>query len=46
MIEDVLAEHLLLSKYEPGTTIVVDKSSEAGLDIHAAEEKQPVEAGL
>ncbi len=46
MIEDVLAEHLLLSKYEPGTTIVVDKGSEAGLDIHAAEEKQPVEAGL
>ena len=25
MVEDVLAEHLLLGKYEPGTTIVVDK---------------------
>ena len=25
MIEDVLAEHLLLGRYEPGTTIVVDK---------------------
>ena len=37
MIEDVLAEHLLLGKYEPGTTIVVDKDPEAGLDIHAAE---------
>ncbi|HET9346069.1 MAG TPA: ATP-dependent Clp protease ATP-binding subunit [Candidatus Limnocylindrales bacterium] len=45
MIEDVLAEHLLLGKYEPGTTIVVDKDSEAGLDIHAAETLTPVEAG-
>ncbi|MFI5199826.1 MAG: hypothetical protein ACHQXL_05580, partial [Candidatus Limnocylindrales bacterium] len=43
MIEDVLAEHLLLSKYEPGTTIIVDKDPEAGLDIHAAAEKTPVE---
>jgi ATP-dependent Clp protease ATP-binding subunit ClpC len=45
MIEDVLAEHLLLGKYEPGTTIVVDKDPEAGLDIHAAETLTPVEAG-
>ena len=30
MVEDVLAEHLLLGKYEPGTTIVVDKGEEAG----------------
>jgi hypothetical protein len=30
----------------PGTTIVVDKSSEAGLEIHTVEEKQPVEAAL
>jgi ATP-dependent Clp protease ATP-binding subunit ClpC len=46
MIEDVLAEHLLLGRYEPGTTIVVDKTSdEAGLDIHPAETKTPVEAG-
>ena len=44
MIEDVLAEHLLLGRYEPGTTIVVDKDPEAGLDIHAAEERTPVEA--
>jgi ATP-dependent Clp protease ATP-binding subunit ClpC len=43
MIEDVLAEHLLLSKYEPGTTIVVDRG-ETGLEIRAAEEKTPVEA--
>ena len=42
-IEDVLAEHLLLAKYEPGTTIVVDRDPEAGLDIHAAETKTPVE---
>jgi ATP-dependent Clp protease ATP-binding subunit ClpC len=45
MIEDVLAEHLLLGKYEPGTTIVIDKSPEAGLDIHSAERTPtPVEA--
>jgi ATP-dependent Clp protease ATP-binding subunit ClpC len=45
MIEDVLAEHLLLGKYEPGTTIVVDRDPEAGLEIHAAETLTPVEAG-
>ncbi len=45
MVEDVLAEHLLLGRYEPGTTIVVDKDPEAGLDIHAAEQPlAPVEA--
>jgi ATP-dependent Clp protease ATP-binding subunit ClpC len=44
MVEDVLAEHLLLGKYESGTTIVVDKGEEAGLDIHPADEKTPVEA--
>jgi ATP-dependent Clp protease ATP-binding subunit ClpC len=44
MVEDVLAEHLLLGRYEPGTTIVVDRDPEAGLDIHAAESKTPVEA--
>jgi ATP-dependent Clp protease ATP-binding subunit ClpC len=44
MIEDVLAEHLLLGRYEPGTTIVVDKDPEAGLDIHAADTRTPVEA--
>jgi hypothetical protein len=41
MIEDVLAEHLLLGKYEPGTEILVDKDAEAGLDIRAAEPKAP-----
>src|SRR5436189_5779826 len=44
MVEDVLAEHLLLGKYEPGTTIVVDRDPEAGLDIHASEPLTPVEA--
>ena len=44
MVEDVLAEQLLLGTYEPGTTIVVDKGEEAGLEIHAADEKTPVEA--
>jgi ATP-dependent Clp protease ATP-binding subunit ClpC len=44
MIEDVLAEHLLLGKYKPGTTIMVDKGTEAGLDIRAAEETKPAEA--
>jgi len=44
MVEDVLAEHLLLGKYEPGTTIVVDRDPEAGLEIHAAEPLTPVEA--
>jgi ATP-dependent Clp protease ATP-binding subunit ClpC len=44
MVEDVLAEHLLLGKYEPGTTILVDRDPDAGLDIHAAEPLTPVEA--
>jgi ATP-dependent Clp protease ATP-binding subunit ClpC len=42
MIEDVLAEQLLLGRHKPGTTIVVDKGEEAGLSIEAAEEKAPV----
>jgi len=39
-------EHLLLGKYEPGSTIIVDKDTEAGLDIHLAEAepRTPVEA--
>ncbi len=44
LIEDVLAEHLLLGKYEAGTTILVDRDPEGGLDIRAAESKTPVEA--
>ena len=41
MIEDVLAEHLLLGRYKPGTTIVVDKGEEAGLSIDAADARTP-----
>jgi len=41
MIEDVLAEQLLLGQHKPGTTIVVDKGEEAGLSIQAADEKTP-----
>jgi ATP-dependent Clp protease ATP-binding subunit ClpC len=41
MIEDVLAEHLLLGRYKPGTSIIVDKGEEAGLSIEAADEKTP-----
>ena len=44
LVRRALAEHLLLGKYEPGTTILVDKGAEAGLEIHAADEKTPVEA--
>jgi ATP-dependent Clp protease ATP-binding subunit ClpC len=48
MIEDPLAEQLLLGKYQPGETIVVDRAEETGLSIEAttpAELKTPVEAG-
>ncbi len=43
LVEDVLAEHLLLGRYEPGTTIVVDHNEVSGLEIHAAEPKTAVE---
>ncbi|HJW21407.1 MAG TPA: ATP-dependent Clp protease ATP-binding subunit [Candidatus Limnocylindrales bacterium] len=42
-IEDVLAEHLLLNRYEAGATIVVDRDPDADLTIGAAEAKTPVE---
>jgi len=44
MIEDPLAEQLLLGTYSPGEAIVVDRDPDAGLSIHAAPEKTPVEA--
>jgi len=44
MIEDPLAEQLLLNQYQPGEAIVVDRDPEAGLRIHSATEKTPVEA--
>ena len=43
LIEDVLAEHLLLGRYAPGTTIEVDANADDGLVIQAAEQKTPVE---
>ena len=43
LIEDVLAEHLLLGRYEPGTTIVVDRDGDGGLVMSAQEQKTPVE---
>ena len=44
MVEDPLAEALLLGKYTAGQTIVVDRSPDAGLTIAAVAEKTPVEA--
>ena len=44
MIEDVLAEQLLLGKFEQGSHIIVDKDPEAGLDIRLAEPLAAVEA--
>jgi len=43
LIEDVLAEHLLLNRYPVGSTIVVDGNPDGGLLIQAAEQKTPVE---
>jgi hypothetical protein len=45
MIEDPLAEQLLLNRFEPGQTVVVDKDPDAGLSITAAaKELEPVSA--
>ncbi len=45
LIEDPLAEHLLLGRYNAGDTIVVDLDPDAkGLSIKATEAKTPVEA--
>ncbi|HSW42956.1 MAG TPA: ATP-dependent Clp protease ATP-binding subunit, partial [Patescibacteria group bacterium] len=41
MIEDVLAEQLLIGRHKPGAVIVVDKGEEAGLSIEAADERMP-----
>jgi ATP-dependent Clp protease ATP-binding subunit ClpC len=43
LIEDVLAEHLLLGRYPAGSTILVDGHPDDGLIIQAAEQKTPVE---
>jgi ATP-dependent Clp protease ATP-binding subunit ClpC len=44
MVEDPLAEALLLGRFETGSTVVVDRSAEAGLTIEPVTEKTPVEA--
>jgi ATP-dependent Clp protease ATP-binding subunit ClpC len=44
MIEDPLAEALLVGRFAAGQTITVDRSEETGLAITALDEKTPVEA--
>ncbi len=44
LIEDPLAEALLVGRFEPGQTIVVDKSDDAGLTIEPVVEKTPAAA--
>ncbi len=44
MVEDQLAEGLLMGRFQPGMTVVVDKSEDAGLSITPLEDKIPVEA--
>jgi len=45
MVEDPLAEALLMGLYQPGMTILVDRSDDAGLTIEPTAEKIAVEAG-
>ena len=45
MVEDQLAEALLMGRLQGGMTVRVDKSEDAGLTIEPVEEKIPVEAG-
>jgi len=45
MVEDQLAEGLLMGRFQSGMTVRVDKSEDAGLTIEPVEEKVPVEAG-
>jgi len=44
MVEDPLAEALLVGRFTAGQTILVDKSPDAGLTIEPIAEKTPVEA--
>ena len=46
MVEDPLAEALLLGRFQAGQTVRVDQSQDAGLTIEPVTEKTPVEAGL
>jgi len=44
MIEDPLAEALLLGRFQAGMTVNIDKSDDTGLTIEPLAEKTPVEA--
>jgi len=44
MVEDQLAEALLMGRFSPGMTVVIDKGEDTGLSIQPVEEKIPVEA--
>jgi ATP-dependent Clp protease ATP-binding subunit ClpC len=44
MVEDQLAEALLMGRFQPGMTIRVDKSEDTGLTIEPVSEKVAVEA--
>ena len=44
MVEDPLAEALLIGKYTSGQTVVVDRGTDSGLTIEPFAEKTPVEA--
>ncbi|HEY8167666.1 MAG TPA: ATP-dependent Clp protease ATP-binding subunit, partial [Candidatus Limnocylindrales bacterium] len=44
LVEDPLAEALLVGRFHAGQTIVVDRADEAGLSIEPLVEKTPVEA--
>jgi ATP-dependent Clp protease ATP-binding subunit ClpC len=44
MIEDPLAEALLVGRFKAGETVLVDRSDDSGLTIEATTEKTPVEA--
>ncbi len=44
LVEDPLAEALLLGRFSAGQTVVVDKSGDTGLSIELLAEKTPVEA--
>jgi ATP-dependent Clp protease ATP-binding subunit ClpC len=44
LIEDPLAEALLVGRFKAGDTVVVDRSEASGLTIEPLAEKTPVEA--
>ena len=44
MIEDPLAEALLVGSFKAGDTVKVDRDDDSGLSIEAVKEKTPVEA--